>query len=74
MRCYNRKIRLIHAKESNREYRLRLEREAQAEQEYISTLTESERQAFYCKKRAERQHIIKLLATIGATNLINGGN
>jgi len=74
MNCYGRKIKLIHDKESNRQYRLRLEQEAQAEQEFVSTLTESERQEFYRKKRAERQHIIKSLGTIGATNLINGGN
>ena len=41
------------------DYRVRVEKEQQVEQEYLSTLTELERQAYYRKKRAERKQIIR---------------
>ena len=39
--------------------RIRVEKEQQVEEEYLSTLTELERQAYYRKKWAERKQIIR---------------
>lgn len=58
MNCYNKKI-ASKTDENYYEYRVRVEKEQQAEQEYLSTLTEAERQDFYYKKRAERKHIVR---------------
>ncbi len=41
------------------DYRIRVEKEQQVEEEYLSTLTELERQAYYRKKWAERKQIIR---------------
>ena len=58
MNCYNKKT-ASKTDEKYCDYRIRVEKEQQAEEEYLSTLTEVERQEFYRKKRADRKHIIK---------------
>ena len=58
MNCYNKKT-ANKTGENYYAYRVRVEKEQQAEQEYIATLTEPQRQGFFRKKRAERKHIIK---------------